>query len=61
VIRRDAEITNGIDHSGRIGAQYPRRHDLDARQSTDNEEVQVIEGSGPNANADLANARFRLR
>src|SRR5262245_28591461 len=40
---------HGIDRSARVGSQRPRRHDGDARQATDREQVEVVECGSLNA------------
>ena len=61
MVGRDTQIADGVDDSRRIGAEYPGRHDLEARHPTDNEQIQMIEAGSPDADAHLADARLGLR
>jgi hypothetical protein len=45
--------THGVDYAARIGAERPGRRDRDARQPAHDEEIEMIEGRGVYANANV--------
>jgi hypothetical protein len=52
--RQFADVTaDGVDHAGDIGAKDPWRNDRDARQTADDEKVEMVERGGSNSNPDV--------
>ncbi len=61
VVRGAVQVADRVDDSGGVGAKDPGRNDLDARHSSDNEQVQMVERGGFDADANLAALGLRLR
>src|ERR1700736_411653 len=61
VVGDAAQVTDRVDDAGRIGAKDPGRSDLHAGHPRDDEQVEMVERSGFDADADLAASGLGLR
>src|ERR1700674_8854 len=61
VVGDAAQVTDCVDDAGCIGAKDPGRNDLHAGHPRDDEHVEMVERSGFDADADLAESGLRLR
>ena len=59
--RHRRQVTDGVDDSRRVGAEDPRRHDLHAGHSAEDEQIQVVQRRGVDADAHLSALRLGLR
>lgn len=49
-------IADGIDHTGGVGSQSPRRSDRDAGQAGNDEQIEMVERRGAHADAHVVGA-----
>src|SRR5882757_2534212 len=61
VVRDSAEVPDRVDDPGGVGAEDPGRDDLDARYSSHDEQIQMVERRRFDANTDLAAPGLWLR
>src|SRR4051812_42972523 len=47
---------DGLDHTARVAAEYPRGRNRDPWQTTDDEQIEMVERGGAHADAHVAGA-----